>query len=268
MTAFEDGDLNAKQEDEYEDLDASAVAHLNGEEPAQEQDTDDEYSDKVRKRIGKEVSKRKRIEGERDVYKEAATKAASELAEFKKAEAERRKARLEAETSALAEQAASRLEDGETADYMKLNDQLLDRKIELRDVSRDIAAAASVPEAPTPKVSDAAIDWMSENEDWLKTDHEKAKQAKSIEDELKAEGYSVSDPGTYQELSRRLNTLAKERNPPSTPQVSVPGSSIPSSPASNARRLNNEDLQTMQRYGLDPRNPAHRAEWLSSKGGA
>ena len=272
MSKFEEGDLNAPTSAPT-DLDESAVAHLAGEDEGENK----HFSKSIQMRIGKEVKKRKVLEVERDTFRTEAERATRELAEMKLKRAEERKAAIEAEAETLKNQAQVALEEGESENYMQLNDTMLDRKVELSRVNATIEAMPAPAPATASGPSAAAQSWLDDNADWLKDDKEKAARAQMIEAELKSRGYSVQDPKTYEELNRRLDNdgmlfdeeIAEDRRPPAdaTP-VNVPGSHVPNTAEGRGKRLSRDDLVTMRQYGLNPKNPAHRAEWLSSKTGA
>lgn len=262
-----DGDLNAGSGEEFADLDDSAIAHLEagGDEPIEE-----DYGKKVAKRISKEVKKRKIIEDERDLYRENAEKAQRELLTVRKEQAEARKAQLEAETTALQAKTEAAMEAGESAEFTQHNSRFVKASLELQNTERELETMAVEPEPKVPGRTKAAQDWM-DNNSWIETDQARAREAARIENELKAEGYNIASADTYAELDRRLSGDADRRVPGTTQAetLAMPGSSIPSTPAAqHGKRLSRGDLQMMEKYGFNSKDPAHRAEWLASKGGA
>ncbi len=255
---YEEGDLNEPSDD----LDESAIAHLAGKREAAPL-TDDEYSAKVKKRIGKEVSRRKTIESERDVYRSELDKANAELAQLRVTAAERQKKHLESETEALRGLAKTAMEEGEVDKYIEINEKLLDRRVEMAAMGNQVNSQAvkKVEMEKKGGPSQAAQAWLDANE-WVQTDDVRAGRAQEVERQLRREGYSVEDSETYDELDRRLNPT-KQRKDATAEMVNTPGNSIPN--VNGGKRLSAADLEIMQGYGMDPKNPAHRAEWLTAK---
>ena len=125
--------------------------------------------------------------------------------------------------------------------------------------------------------------WLQQNRWYVEgTDPRAMAYARQIDEDLQAEGFSPEDPGMYEELDRRLHVviprLAKktmtQETVPTTPPVApkpAPKARVASSsadgqgepPRTGAKRsLTTADLETMRRYGMDPRKPEHRRAWL------
>ena len=234
---------------------------------------DEEYGAKVRKRIGKEVSKRKIIEHERDgfkdevnIYKTEADNARKELAEFRKNQFESDRKRLTEEIELDKKAAASALEDAETEKYLQLNERMTDNKVRL---SRNEQAEEmhNYQEAQRPQEKEsgrtaAADNWLNNNKGWIKSDPSKFKRAQRLSNQLESEGYDVSDMSLYEEMDNRLNQT-QERQPET---VHVPNGDLPAKQAKKDG-LTNDDKRNMKTFGLDPLDATDRKNWLDGKKG-
>jgi len=272
--------METEQETQTEDLTpdaAEALEHINktGEFPVNIDD-DDWYSDAVKKRIGKEVSKRKTLQGQVEEIETDRERIRRELKEAReKLSSYEQKADedLDGRAKSLKERRDKALDDGDLSVYNDLNDELMEVKIELRDrARRPKVQPEPEPRQEQPKTAQAAADWLKNNSDWVTTDTEKAAHAQRIEQQLFREGYTAADPGTYQELDRRLSAYDNEPvddlgdDPEPQPRVGattgVPRDAGHRQPRSRPGTLTRNDLQRMQAAGLDPNDPKHRKGWI------
>ena len=267
--------------EDQDDLSPDAIEALRG-GMIDDDLTEEEYESygrKVKKRIDKEVSKRKALEDQLENTETEKQRMARELKEARqrlseyeenddKSLADREKDVLERRNKAL--------DAGELPEYNELNDELLDIKMErVRRSNRPkIEREPETPPASDkPKVAKAAQDWI-DSQDWINVDEEKTATAAKIERQLKNEGYSYNDPETYKELDRRLaaydappatddDDLGLDDDPPPR-QTAVGGVNRDTAPRTPRGKgvLTRDDLGRMKRAGFDPSDPSHRKAWL------
>ena len=256
---------------------AEALDHVNktGEFPVNIDD-DDWYSDAVKKRIGKEVGKRKTLQGQLEEVESDRERLRRELKESREKLSSYEKQAdedLDDRAKDLKARRDKALDDGELGQYNDLNDELMEVKIELRDRARRQKAEPAVePQTDKPQTARAAADWLNKNSDWVNTDQEKAAHAAKIEQQLFREGFTADDPDTYKELDRRLssydNAPVDDLEDDTPPQRGSATAGVPRGDASNTPPrgkpgvLTRADLQRMQAVGLDPNDPKHRKGWL------
>jgi len=260
--------------DAREALEAGVIDH--------DEDDDESYGKRVNKRIAKEVSKRKALADRLAETETNAQRIARELKEAKERLSqyeERETEGLDTRAKDLQARRDAALEAGEMGEYNKLNDELTDIRMDMRDRRRqraekpvEIERDEPAPRTNTSGLSKAAAAWVEENEDWLGEDQEKAANAAKIERQLIGEGYKVTDPDLYEELDRRLGGYDKEveiDDPDDEVEKprrgATPGVSRESGsrrPASRQGALTRTDLQKMKNAGLDPNSPSDRKGWI------
>jgi hypothetical protein len=265
-----------------DDLDDDALEALQTGAIDHEGTGDDEdletYGKRVQKRIGKEVSKRKVVETERDQFKSEAQRYREELERARKRLSEYEEQddkNLEDREKDLIARRAKALDEGEMKEYNELNDELMDLKVErrTRKVIKPEPEPVPAKEDTTSRVSEATRKWVDQNSDWLNSDKAKAAEAVKIERQLIKEGYSTSDPDLYQELDKRLNggtdddeSIEDLLEEDERPQQRGATTGVPrdrgTRQAGKRGRLTRDDLVRMKRANLDPNNPEHRKAWI------
>lgn len=245
----DEGDLNK----EFPDVEPEAAKALQDGSLDERTDDEKEYSKKVLKRIGKEVSRRKSAETERDLYRGQMDSANTKMAEMKRIQVEAEKKRLNAEVEDFSGQAEKAFEAGETKDYMTANDKLLNAKVALSHIPDEPEKPATQP----PNYAPEAQKWLDDNPEIINNE-ETYEQAKHISEELQNAGYGANDPEHYRLLNERL---AKPPIPPAE-NSHVPGNDPP--PQTRGGRLTTDDLRTMSKFGFDPNSAADRKNWQDS----
>jgi len=290
-------DLDDLTDEAREALESNPEA-FNPRELDEEDDRFDDYGARVKKRVGKEVKARKmletqlnqertereRLRAEREQFEAELREARERLNQFEEREGESYKSR---EEDLLARRQVA-LDDGDLAAVNKLNDELLDVRLKLREkVSRpetkrleaDHQPPAVKPSVVNQRVAAATQSWLDRRSDRL--DQTTLTRAAQIEKELTDAGYKVNDPKLYDELDRRLfpdeytdqdlqgdvyDDLEDEqptgRGEPQRGAVAgVPRDSGSRRVAGRNQQLTADDLRKMARWNLDPNNPKDRAAW-------
>lgn len=147
----------------------------------------------------------------------------------------------------------------------------------------------------SPPVQDPLANLPEGTQQWLQTntwfmageDPRAAEIARALDVELQEEGYSPDDPEMYAELDKRLSAVVPRRakaqatsrtagnQSPSATTSATPDKRQPRSPvaassadgqgpasAKPARRLTQDDLVNMRKWGFDPRKESDRRSWL------
>ena len=289
-SALDDLDLDEGVEAEESSIDDSnpsatpAPAH-EPEPPAAAEDRDEDYSKRVRKRIGEEVYRRK-------VAEEREARLASDLAALR-ADLEQFKTRqATAETQAVEgslreklQSARTRLKDAEESGDIDKKLEILDEYDDLRQQqrklteSRQVAAAppAAPPSSPSAPPARSPLptgteQWLAKNPWYLTGSHPDAAQlAMQLDVVLQQEGFLPTDPAMYAEMNRRLKVAMPKIAPLLGEVKSKTRDAGPPSGANSAdglgepttrRTLTRDDLTEMAAYGLNPNSKEDRRAWL------
>lgn len=177
------------------------------------------------------------------------------------------------------------IEEGDIDAQIKADDQLLDLREQLsaqrrkaesfKNADADEPArprAASVAPDPTANLPDGTRQWLKAN-DWFMSgaDPSAAEIARLLDVKLQEEGYDPTDVEMYQELDRRLEAAGVRKTrrpvppaqrPPRSPVAASSADGQGPAPAKPARRITQDDLANMRKWGYDPRKETDRRAWL------
>ena len=189
-----------------------------------------EYGDRVRKRISKEVWKRREAERKNKEledrlnevmgsYKETHTN----LIRSNEAALSAREESIKSEFEKIQTIYKNSYDSGDTDEMFRATDRLTDLKAELRDIEgfkgrlkREAAVEEPVQRPRSNGPDERAVDWASKNE-WFGKDVAKTGAAYAIDASLKSEGFDPSSDDYYEELNSRLYkefpSLAKKEAP-------------------------------------------------------
>lgn len=253
-------------------------------------DEDEDYSSRVRKRIGKEVYLRKSAE-EREAREArrnaeltaelAALREGLEEVKTRNAAADARAAEgtLQAKLQAARQRLLQAKQDQDFDAELAARDEYDELKAEERELrrrpSQQQEASPGQKHAPTLPIGTAK--WLQANPWFTGGQHpHMAALASSLDVALQQEGYTPDDPATYAELNRRLRAAApkaaailgdipngaKTRKPDPGPPSGI--SSPDGNAVAGARRLTRDDLTRMEQYGFDPNDKEARRVWLAT----
>ena len=176
-----------------------------------------EYGDRVRKRISKEVWKRREAERKNKEledrlnevmgsYKETHTN----LIRSNEAALSAREESIKSEFEKIQTTYKNSYDSGDTDEMFRATDRLTDLKAELRDIEgfkgrlkREAAVEEPVQRPRSNGPDERAVDWASRNE-WFGKDVAKTGAAYAIDASLKSEGFDPSSDDYYEELNSRL----------------------------------------------------------------
>lgn len=187
------------------------------EQGAKPEISDDDWSKATKRRIGKEVSKRKRA----DEIAQNATREAKELREENKRMQEQLD-KLESDRFELVkkenkEKLKQAIEDGDTDKQSELLSDIASETSKNEEIAKRRMAREKEKEAPViedepvsedtgkeQEMHPSARDFLDRNKDWINSNEDAYKRAVEIERELKEkEGYDMGDD-LYSELEERI----------------------------------------------------------------
>lgn len=254
------------------------------------------YGRRVQKRINQLTKKTRELEQETQFWREKVlaleeqTKA--QMADTFAKELSQSEQQLTAQIDSARAAKRKAIEEGDIDAQIRADEQLLDLRDQLAEKRRKAEALKRQPaeEFVKPKTPPAASDPTANlpegTRGWLKAnpwfmdgaDPRAAEIARALDVELQEEGYSPDDPDMYVELDKRLSAVVprRARAAPAKPAASAPPAQRPSrspvaassadgqgpAPTKPSRRLTQDDLATMRRWGLDPRSESDRRAWL------
>lgn len=219
------------------------------------------YSEKVRKRIAKEVGKRadaerKALEWE-EKFNTLENKARSGL-----------KTGFKNNYENVSKQMKSAIDEGNTEEQVKLMEKMADIRSEMHKLDdADVSKEKPEKKGESKPLPPLAKEWASKNAGWFnKPGHTKATSlVYGIDGELTEEGWDVHDPGYYEEIDKRLKatlpsffdkkTVQEEKSgvQSKTTRVQSPVASVSrtKSGSSNRVKLTQDDLDTAKSFGID-----------------
>jgi len=219
------------------------------------------YSEKVRKRIAKEVGKRA----------DAERKALEWEEKFNTLEGKARsglKTGFKNNYENVSKQMKSAIDEGNTEEQVKLMEKMADIRSEMHKLDdADVSKEKPEKKSETKPLPPLAKEWASKNAGWFnKPGHTKATSlVYGIDGELTEEGWDVHDPGYYDEIDKRLKatlpsffdkkTVQEEKSgvQSKTTRVQSPVASVSrtKSGSSNRVKLTQDDLDTAKNFGID-----------------
>lgn len=235
-------------------------------------DDDQQYSVRVKKRIAKEVWRRKQAEENVGRLNAEFRTLRAELDQIKSrtaaAEAQAAEGTLREKVQSAQQRLKQAKEDGDTDAEMAA----LDAYVELREKQRQFEQQRQTPQTAA-QVPAGAQAWLDKNPWYQRPEYQPAARlAEQLDVVLQSEGFTTADPEMYVELNRRLvaampkmakvvgevTTQRQTRTPgPPTGSSSADGKSTPTK-----RTLTNADLAEMSKFGMNPDNMEHRKIWL------
>jgi hypothetical protein len=219
------------------------------------------YSEKVRKRIAKEVAKRAEAE-------QRAVDLEQRLADLEKKTFDIANKSLKSNYSSVSQQLKDAIEQGNTEEQVKLYEKMADIRGQMNK-TEEYANAPVKKEEKKDKTPPLAADWVKENSVWFNKPgfRKETAMAYGIDAELTEEGWDVNDPDYYTEMNKRLkgsgmayfnksddNTVQPDKNvvqKNNRVQSPVAGVSRKKGNDSNRVKLTSDDLNTARQFGID-----------------
>ena len=220
------------------------------------------YSEKVRKRIAKEVAKRAEAE-------QKAVELEQRLAELESKTYEIADKSLKNQHQSVSAELKSAIEEGNTDKQVELYEKMADLRNQMSKTAEYTAQKPKKTEDKQAKAPPLARDWVKSNSEWFNKPgyRKETAMAYGIDAELTEEGWDVNDPGYYDEMDKRLkesglkyfnksdeNTSNSEKSvvqKNNRVQSPVAGVSRKKATDSNRVKLTQDDLDTARNFGID-----------------
>ena len=220
------------------------------------------YSEKVRKRIAKEVAKRAEAE-------QKAVELEQRLAELESKTFDFANKSLKSQHQSVSAELKAAIEEGNTDKQVELYEKMADLRNQMSKTSEYQAQQPKKSENKEVKAPPLARDWVKANAEWFNKPgyRKETAMAYGIDAELTEEGWDVNDPGYYDEMDKRLkdsglkyfnksgeNTSNDDKNvvqKNNRVQSPVAGVSRKKANDSNRVKLTQEDLATARNFGID-----------------
>jgi hypothetical protein len=221
------------------------------------------YSDRVKNRIAKEVSRRKAEEDKSRALEER-------LAKLETSATTQTKNDLDLQYQNVSKNLKEAIEGGDTEKQVKLMDEMADVRSQIKSVQETPAVKT---ETKTPEIPHLAKEWIEKNSNWWnKAGHRAATQlAFGVDADLTEEGYDMADPEYYIEMDKRMgkfypdlikseentsNGEQKELKSKVKAQSPVAGVSRSSQNSAKSVMLTKDDLQNAITFGININDPA------------
>ena len=219
------------------------------------------YSEKVRKRIQKEVAKRAEAE-------QRIAELEDRLSSMERKTIDIASKSLTNQYSSISQKLKQAIEEGNTEEQIKLYESMADIRSQMNKTQE---YASELPKKSETKktVPPLAADWVKENSQWFNKPgyRKETAMAYGIDAELTEEGWDASDPEYYDEMTRRLKSSnlphfsKSEESSSQTDKNVVQKANRVQSPVagvsrkkgidSNRVKLTSDDLDTARKFGID-----------------
>jgi len=219
------------------------------------------YSEKVRKRIQKEVAKRAEAE-------QRIAELEDRLSSMERKTIDIASKSLSNQYSSVSQKLKQAIDEGNTEEQIKLYESMADIRSQMNKTQE---YASEMPKKTDPKkpIPPLASDWVKENSNWFNKPgyRKETAMAYGIDAELTEEGWDVNDPEYYNEMTRRLKSSnlpyfsKSEESSSQTDKNVVQKANRVQSPVagvsrkkgidSNRVKLTSDDLDTARKFGID-----------------
>ena len=219
------------------------------------------YSERVRKRIAKEVAKRAEAE-------QRVVDLQERLANLEKRTLDIGSKSLKNQYQGVSSRLKEAIEQGNTDEQVKLYEQMSDIRAQMVKIDDTKIEEPSKNKKPA-KTPPLAADWVKENSQWFNKPgyRKETAMAYGIDAELTEEGWDVNDPDYYSEMDKRLKASKlpffvkdEESSSQSSKNVVQKNNRVQSPVAgvsrkkvtdSNRVKLTSDDLDTARNFGID-----------------
>ena len=219
------------------------------------------YSEKVRKRIQKEVAKRAEAE-------QRIAELEDRLSTMERKTIDIASKSLTNQYSSISQKLKQAIEEGNTEEQIKLYESMADIRSQMNKTQE---YASEIPKKTDARkqVPPLAADWVKENSTWFNKPgyRKETAMAYGIDAELTEEGWDVNDPEYYNEMTKRLKSSSlphfskSEESSSQTDKNVVQKANRVQSPVagvsrkkgidSNRVKLTSDDLDTARKFGID-----------------
>lgn len=257
----EKAELEEKEKENDKTFENERELKLEEKKKVPEYSNDMPYSEKVRKRIAKEVAKRAEAE-------QKAVELEQRLATLEKKTFDIASKSLKNNYTTVSAELKSAIEEGNTDKQVELYEKMADIRGQMTK-TEELSSEVPKVEKKQPQTPPLAADWVKDNREWFNKPgyRKETAMAYGIDAELTEEGWDVHDPGYYDEMTKRLkssglsyfnkseeNTSKAEQNvvqKNNRVQSPVAGVSRKKGTPSNRVKLTSDDLATAKNFGID-----------------
>ena len=223
-----------------------------------EDGNEEDYGEKVQKRISKEVQKRKVLEDQLYDQEQRLNDQEQRLSEYDQRFANEEQQQADDNLKKLADKRQEMQEIGEFD--QKVEDEYFDAKVDEKLNARQQKeweyqqAQQEYNKRQQPQIPPAQQEWLKNNE-WYGSDPEKKERANGIFKEMIDEGFNTNHPAMYKAFDERLNS--ERETPPLNGQ-----SNASRQTRSKKRGLSEADLDNMGNFGFNRNSAEDRKSYL------
>jgi len=257
----EKAEIEEKEKENDKTFENEREIKLEEKKKVPEYSNDMPYSEKVRKRIAKEVAKRAEAE-------QKAVELEQRLATLEKKTFDIASKSLKNNYTTVSAELKSAIEEGNTDKQVELYEKMADIRGQMTK-TEELSSEVPKVEKKQPQTPPLAADWVKDNREWFNKPgfRKETAMAYGIDAELTEEGWDVNDPEYYTEMDKRLKTsglsyfnksqedtvqtdknVVQKNNRVQSP---VAGVSRKKGTDSNRVKLTQDDIRTAQTFGID-----------------
>lgn len=257
----EKAEIEEKEKENDKTFENEREIKLEEKKKVPEYSNDMPYSEKVRKRIAKEVAKRAEAE-------QKAVELEQRLATLEKKTFDIASKSLKNNYTTVSAELKSAIEEGNTDKQVELYEKMADIRGQMTK-TEELSSEVPKVEKKQPQTPPLAADWVKDNREWFNKPgfRKETAMAYGIDAELTEEGWDVNDPDYYTEMDKRLKTsglsyfnksqedtvqtdknVVQKNNRVQSP---VAGVSRKKGTDSNRVKLTQDDIRTAQTFGID-----------------
>ena len=194
----EKAEIEEKEKENDKTFENEREIKLEEKKKVPEYSNDMPYSEKVRKRIAKEVAKRAEAE-------QKAVELEQRLATLEKKTFDIASKSLKNNYTTVSAELKSAIEEGNTDKQVELYEKMADIRGQMTK-TEELSSEVPKVEKKQPQTPPLAADWVKDNRDWFNKPgfRKETAMAYGIDAELTEEGWDVNDPEYYTEMDKRL----------------------------------------------------------------
>lgn len=240
------------------------------EQPKQEvtpKEEDEDYSQRVQRRINKLVQQRKESDAKAEEKEQELTALKQRLERLEQGETQKAQKQFEDRYVSVKQEMQKAIEEGDTGKQVEYAEQLADiraamkvSELQRQQVIQQKTQSPTVGRAAQPSAPKKAMDWWGKNQWFNSAGYEReTAAARSIDVQLDLEGYDKESDQYYETLNNRLQKIFPEliskpdmpvKTRPKSSQTIVAPSAGGSTKTGNRVKMTKEQLRMAREIGL------------------
>ena len=240
------------------------------EQPKQEatpKEEDEDYSQRVQRRINKLVQQRKESDAKAEEKEQELNALKQRLERLEQGETQKAQKQFEDRYVSVKQEMQKAIEEGDTAKQVEYAEQLADiraamkvAELQRQQVIQQKTQSPTVGRAAQPSAPKKAMDWWGKNQWFNSPGYEReTAAARSIDVQLDLEGYDKESDQYYETLNNRLQKIFPEliskpdmpvKTRPKSSQTIVAPSAGGSTKTGNRVKMTKEQLRMAREIGL------------------